>query len=122
MTLFDAGALYSDRAHVDARRRRHAVSRAKMQESVAYYKKWQEDAAGSQALVRENHKTRRCGLTTGRKKRRGKIRGEFAFSEREPYSRSQYKGVPMERRAIFIVILDLWLVVFYGRPIVWIIP
>ena len=54
--------------------------------------------------------------------RREKTRGESAFSEGEPYSRSRYKDVPMEVRAIFIVVSTSGLLCFMvHRRIVWVI-
>ena len=67
MTLSEAGALF--RSHTRVEEGALCRACAKMQESIAYCKKWQEDAAGAQSLVQENHKTRRCGLTVGRKSR-----------------------------------------------------
>ena len=57
--------------------------------------------------------TRRDAVGSPPAENRDKTRSEFAFSEREPYSRSRHRGMPMEVRAIFIVVLtrDLWLIV-----------
>ena len=92
--LFDAGALYSDRARADERRRRRAVSRARRcRRAFCIVNNVRRMQLGHRRWF--GRTTKRDAACSPPAARRGKIRGEFVFSEGEPYSRSRYRGVPM---------------------------